>query len=61
VQARRYTDKVIGRPDVQGFAGALQGAQTGRGIFITTSRYAPDATKFADRVKVGSPPSTAPS
>jgi restriction system protein len=52
VQAKRYTDKVIGRPDVQGFVGALQGAQASRGIFITTSRFTPDATQFADRVNV---------
>lgn len=52
VQAKRYTDKVVGRPDVQGFVGALQGAQASRGIFITTSRFTPDAADFADRVNV---------
>jgi len=52
VQAKRYTDKVVGRPDVQGFVGALQGAQASRGIFITTSRFTPDAVQFADRVNV---------
>jgi len=52
VQAKRYTDKVVGRPDVQGFVGALQGAQASRGIFITTSRFTPDAIVFADRVNV---------
>ena len=52
VQAKRYTDKVVGRPDVQGFVGALQGAQASRGIFITTSRFTPDAIQFADRVNV---------
>ncbi len=31
---------------------ALQGAQASRGIFITTSRFTPDATQFADRVNV---------
>jgi restriction system protein len=52
VQAKRYTDKTVGRPDVQGFVGALQGAQASRGIFITTSRFTPDAIQFADRVNV---------
>jgi restriction system protein len=52
VQAKRYTDKVIGRPDVQAFVGALQGAQATRGIFITTSRFTNDATVFADRVNL---------
>jgi restriction system protein len=52
VQAKRYTDKVVGRPDVQAFVGALQGAQASRGIFITTSRFTNDATVFAERVNV---------
>jgi restriction system protein len=52
VQAKRYTDKVVGRPDIQGFVGALQGAQASQGIFITTSRFTPDAIEFADRVNV---------
>lgn len=50
VQAKRYTDKIVGRPEIQGFVGALQGAQASRGIFITTSRFTPDATEYADRV-----------
>jgi restriction system protein len=52
VQAKRYTDKVVGRPDIQGFVGALQGAQASRGIFITTSRFTPEAKVFAERVNV---------
>jgi restriction system protein len=44
VQAKRYTDKVVGRPDVQDFVGALQGAQASRGIFVTTSRCDPGST-----------------
>jgi restriction system protein len=52
VQAKRYTEKVVGRPDVQAFVGALQGAQATRGIFITTSRFSNDATVFADRVNL---------
>ena len=38
VQAKRYTDHHIGRPDIQAFVGALHGTQASRGIFITTSR-----------------------
>jgi restriction system protein len=52
VQAKRYTDSVVGRPDIQGFAGALQGAQASRGIFITTSRFSADAKDFADRIQL---------
>jgi restriction system protein len=50
VQAKRYTDRTVGRPDIQGFVGAIQGAQATRGIFITTSRFSPDATDYAERV-----------
>ncbi len=51
VQAKRYgTDKAVGRPEIQEFVGALQGAQADRGIFITTSRFTPEAITYADRV-----------
>jgi restriction system protein len=40
VQAKRYAaDRTVQRPDVQAFAGALQGAQASRGIFIATTRF----------------------
>jgi restriction system protein len=51
VQAKRYaTDRKVGRPDIQGFVGALHGAQASRGIFITTSGFSADARTYADRV-----------
>ena len=51
VQAKRYApDRKVGRPDIQGFAGALQGAQASRGIFITTSSFSADARRYADRI-----------
>ncbi len=51
VQAKRYgADKAVGRPEIQEFVGALQGAQADRGIFITTSRFTPEAITYADRV-----------
>ncbi|MFG1765748.1 restriction endonuclease [Micromonospora parva] len=50
VQAKRYTDKPVGRPDIQAFVGALHGVQASRGIFITTSRFSADARDYADRV-----------
>lgn len=46
IQAKRYrADHVVGRPEIQGFAGAL-GAVT-RGAFITTSRFSDEAVRFA--------------
>jgi restriction system protein len=51
VQAKRYAaERTVGRPDIQGFVGALHGAQADRGVFITTSRFSQDAVDYADKV-----------
>lgn len=50
LQAKRYTDQAVGRPAIQAFAGALQGAGASRGVFITTSRFSAEALDFADRI-----------
>jgi restriction system protein len=50
LQAKRFTDRTVGRPDIQGFAGALQGAGATRGVFITTSRFSSEARDFASRL-----------
>jgi restriction system protein len=51
VQAKRYASgRTVGRPELQAFAGALQGAQASRGVFITTSQFSRDAVDFAERV-----------
>lgn len=48
VQAKRYAaERRIGRPDIQGFVGALMGAKAERGIFITTSSFTPDARGYS--------------
>jgi restriction system protein len=53
VQAKRYgASNAVGRPEIQAFVGALHGAQADRGIFITTSRFTPEATTYADRMRV---------
>lgn len=52
VQAKRYAaDRTVGRPDIQGFVGALHGAQADRGVFITTSRFSADAYSYAEKVQ----------
>ncbi len=51
IQAKRYqTDKGIGRPDIQGFVGALQGQNADKGIFITTAYYTPDALRYVQNL-----------
>jgi restriction system protein len=51
VQAKRYDrDSAVQRPEMQAFVGALQGAQTSRGVFVTTGRFSSGARLFADQV-----------
>lgn len=46
VQAKRYSaEKHVGRPELQGFAGAL--GSISRGVFITTSSFAQSAVDWA--------------
>jgi restriction system protein len=49
VQAKRWKG-VVGRPDVQGFVGALAGKQAHKGVFITTSGFTSDAIQFAKNI-----------
>ena len=50
VQAKRWQG-VVGRPDVQGFYGALAGQRANKGVFITTSSYTSQALDFAKSVE----------
>ena len=51
VQAKRYDkDNTVQRPDIQAFVGALQGAQTSRGVFVTTGKFSSGALQFAENV-----------
>jgi len=49
VQAKKW-EGTVGRPEIQKFAGALQGQHAKRGIFMTTSNFSREATDFASRV-----------
>lgn len=51
VQAKRYAkESTVLRPELQAFVGALQGAQTSRGVFVTTGRFTSGARAFAEGV-----------
>jgi restriction system protein len=50
VQAKRW-EGTVGRPEIQKFAGALQGQRTRKGIFITTSDFTRDAYEYASRIE----------
>lgn len=49
LQAKRWAGPV-GRPEIQKFAGALQGQRAKKGIFITTSTFSTDATEYVSRI-----------
>lgn len=50
VQAKRW-DGVVGRPEIQKFAGALQGQRARKGIFITTSSFTKEAKEFTGAIE----------
>lgn len=49
VQAKRW-DGPVGRPEIQKFAGALQGQRARKGIFITTSSFTSEAEDYVSRI-----------
>lgn len=50
VQAKKW-ENTVGRPEIQKFAGALQGQRARKGIFITTSDFSRDAQDYASRIE----------
>jgi len=49
LQAKRW-EGTVGRPEIQKFAGALDGQRAKKGIFITTSDFSRDAYDYASRI-----------
>ena len=50
IQAKRWDNNSVGRPDVMQFAGALQAQKANKGIFITTSRFTDDARTYVSQI-----------
>jgi restriction system protein len=50
IQAKRWENNPVGRPDVMQFAGALQAQKANKGIFITTSRFTEDARNYVSQI-----------
>lgn len=46
LQAKRW-EGTVGRPEIQKFAGALQGQRANKGVFITTSNFSREAEEYA--------------
>ncbi len=49
IQAKRWED-TVSRPEIQKFAGALQGQRARKGVFITTSSFSKGAHDYVDRI-----------
>lgn len=50
VQAKRWANSV-GRPQIQAFAGSLEGAKSRKGVFITTSSFTQDARTYVKHIE----------
>ncbi|MGL5291361.1 MAG: restriction endonuclease [Vibrionaceae bacterium] len=51
LQAKRYRDTTVGRPEIQAFAGALDMHHARKGVFITTSSFSKDAHQYVSRIE----------
>ena len=49
IQAKRW-ENPVGRPEIQKFAGALQGVRARKGVFITTSGFTSEAKDYVSRI-----------
>jgi restriction system protein len=49
MQAKRW-ENTVGRPEIQKFAGALQGQRARKGIFITTSDFSKEALSYIKNI-----------
>src|SRR3954468_20475629 len=50
IQAKRW-EGTVGRPEIQKFAGALQGQRARKGVFITTSTFTSEACEFTSMIE----------
>ena len=50
IQAKRWKDTVVGRPEIQKFSGALDTPGASKGIFITTSTFSKEAREYVKAI-----------
>jgi len=50
IQAKRW-DSTVGRPEIQKFAGVLQGHRARKGVFLTTANFSKEALDFVGRIE----------
>ncbi len=51
IQAKRWNEKTVGRPEIQNFAGSLEGQRGRKGVFITTSNFTQEAREYVSRIE----------
>lgn len=52
IQAKQWAlDRTVDRPEIQKFAGALQGERASKGLFITTTKFSDGAKKYAENLR----------
>lgn len=50
IQAKRWDNTTVGRPEIQKFVGALHGKKAKRGVFLTTSTFSKDALDYVNDI-----------
>lgn len=50
MQAKRYTESTVGRPEIQKFVGTLSSKKSKKGLFITTSNFSKEAQDYIEKI-----------
>ncbi len=50
MQAKRYKESTVGRPEIQKFVGTLSSKKSKKGLFITTSTFSKEAQEYIEKV-----------
>jgi restriction system protein len=51
IQAKKHKlNSTIGRPDIQSFAGSLEGARATKGLFVTTATFSQQARDYVEKI-----------
>ncbi len=50
IQAKRWDNIVVGRPEVQKFAGSMEGFHASKGVMLTTSTFSKDAKNYVSQI-----------
>jgi restriction system protein len=50
IQAKRW-EKTVGRPEVQAFAGSMEGFRARKGVLFSTAEFSKDAKEYVNRIE----------